>query len=162
MPMTAFEDQAIYPAAELFLIRQFMRKEGFKPKQWLLGTGLSEEQIRLPETQVSLRQFDIIYHNIYRITQRPDIGLALGHALNISRWGILSTALICARTLGSALEIGNRFRSLVRSRFVTAHSVPLFRTLNSRDRMPSLYSQEAFHGPQTPAPQISRTMAAAY
>ncbi|MEZ5505063.1 MAG: AraC family transcriptional regulator [Gammaproteobacteria bacterium] len=121
--MTAFEDQAIYPAAELFLIRQFMRKEGFKPKQWLLGTGLSEEQIRLPETQVSLRQFDIIYHNIYRITQRPDIGLALGHALNISRWGILSTALICARTLGDALETGNRFRSLVRSRFTLTPSV---------------------------------------
>lgn len=114
---TAFEDQAIYPGAELFLIKQFMRKEGFKPKQWLLGTGISEAQINQADTQVSLRQFDIIYHNIYRITQRPDIGLALGNALNISRWGVLATALICARTLGDALETGNRFRQLLHSRF---------------------------------------------
>lgn len=121
--MTAFEDQAIYPAAELFLIKQFMRKEGFKPKQWLLGTGIAEEQINLADTQVSLRQFDIIYHNIYRITQRPDIGLALGSALNISRWGVLATALICSRTLGDALDTGNRFRSLVRSRFSLTPSV---------------------------------------
>lgn len=115
--MTAFEDQAIYPSAELFLIKQFMKKEGFHPRQWLLGTGLKEEQLSNPETLVSLRQFDIIYHNIFRITQRPDIALALGDSLNISRWGVLSVAMICSQTLGAALETGNRFRNIVRSRF---------------------------------------------
>ncbi len=115
--MTAFEDQAIYPSAELFLIKQFMQREGFRPQQRLLGTGLKEEQICNPETLVSLRQFDIIYHNIFRITQRPDVALALGSSLNLSRWGVLSVAMLCAHTLGSALETGNRFRSLVRSRF---------------------------------------------
>lgn len=115
--MTAFEDQAIYPSAELFLIKQFMKREGFQPKHWLLGTGLKEEHIKDPETLVSLRQFDIIYHNIFRITKRPDVALALGTSLNLSRWGVLSIAMICAQTLGSALETGNRFRSIVRSRF---------------------------------------------
>ena len=116
--MAGFEDQAIFPAAELFLIKQFMKSEGFTPSQWLLGTGLREEQIRQPDTLVSQRQFDIIYHNIYRIARRPDIGLALGNALDISRWGILATALTCARTLGNALQTANRFRGLIRSRFL--------------------------------------------
>ncbi len=115
--MTAFEDQAIYPSAELFLIKQFMKKEGFQTKHWLLGTGLKEEHLKNPETLVSLRQFDIIYHNIFRITKRPDIALALGSNLNLSRWGVLSVAMICSQTLGAALETGNRFRSIVRSRF---------------------------------------------
>jgi AraC-like DNA-binding protein len=120
--MTAFEDQAIYPSAELFLIKQFMKREGFQPKHWLLGTGLKEEHILNPETLVSLRQFDIIYHNIFRITNRPDVALALGSALNLSRWGVLSIAMICSQTLGSALETGNRFRNIVRSRFsLTPH-----------------------------------------
>ncbi|MEE2730412.1 MAG: AraC family transcriptional regulator [Pseudomonadota bacterium] len=120
--MTAFEDQAIYPSAELFLIKQFMKREGFHPRQWLLGTGLKEEHILNPETLVSLRQFDIIYHNIFRITNRPDVALALGSSLNLSRWGVLSVAMICSQTLGSALETGNRFRSIVRSRFkLTPH-----------------------------------------
>jgi len=115
--MTAFEDQAIYPSAELFLIKQFMKKEGFQPRQWLLGTGLTEEQVMDPDTLVSLRQFDIIYHNVFRINKRPDIGLALGNSLNLSRWGVLSVAMTCARNLGTALETGHRFRDIVRSRF---------------------------------------------
>src|SRR5690606_10351454 len=115
--MAAFENHAIYSAAELFLLKQFMRQEGFLPNQWLLGTGLTEAQINRPETLVSLRQFDIIHRNIFRLVARPDVGLALGGALNLSRWGVLTTALICARTLGHALQNAHQFRTLVRSRF---------------------------------------------
>src|SRR5690606_10455205 len=115
--MAAFENHAIYPGAELFLLKQFMRQEGFMPKQWLLGTGLTEAQINQAETLVSLRQFDIIYRNIFRLAARPDLGLALGGALNLSRWGVLTTALVCARTLGHALQSAHEFRTLLRSRF---------------------------------------------
>ncbi len=120
--MANFENQAIYPAAELFLLNQFMLQEGFLPKQWLLGTGLTDAQINQPETLVSLRQYDIIHRNIFRLVARPDIGLALGGALNLSRWGVLTTALICAQTLGHALQTAHEFRTLVRSRFtLTTH-----------------------------------------
>lgn len=120
--VSTFEDQAIYPGAELFLIKTFMRSEGFAPKQWLLGTGLSEEQLQHADMLMSLRQFDIIYRNIFRLSARADIGLALGRALNLSRWGLLSGALICCKSLGDALETANRFRGLLRSRFtLTPH-----------------------------------------
>lgn len=115
--MSDFEHQIIFPAAELFLIRRYMRAQDFSPRQWLLGTGLDENAISRPDTLVSSHQFDIVYRNVYRLVERPDVGLHFGLALNLSRWGMLAMALICARTLGAALETANAYRTLLRSRF---------------------------------------------
>lgn len=115
--MQNFEDQAIYPSAELYLIDQFMRRHDFKPAQWLLGTGLREQDITHPELLVSLKQFDIIYRNIYRLSPEPDIGLQLGLALNLSRWGMVALAMMTERTVGYALEVAREFQTLVRGRF---------------------------------------------
>ncbi|MCG8315438.1 MAG: AraC family transcriptional regulator [Pseudomonadales bacterium] len=112
-----FEDQAVYPTAELFIIRQFMKSEGISPSQWLLGTGLEESDLYKMDLLVSLRQFDMIYRNLYRLCTRVDLGLALGRALNLSRWGILGMAQMCSKTLGDALETGNHYQGLLRSRF---------------------------------------------
>jgi len=115
--MSIFEHQAIYPSAELFLIKQFMHSEGFQAQQWLLGTGLSVKALKKSDTLVSLHQFDIIYRNVFRLVQSPDIGLRFGKALNLSRWGMLTLALTAARSLGAALQTANQHRSLIRSRF---------------------------------------------
>lgn len=112
-----FEDQAVYPVAELFLIRQFMKARQVKPAQWLLGTGLREEETYRQDTLVSLRQFDMIYRNIYRLCRQPGIGLELGRALNLSRWGVVGMAQMCSKTLGDALETGNQYQGLLRGRF---------------------------------------------
>jgi len=112
-----FENQAIFPSAELYLIKAFMRKEGVKPAQWLLGTSLSEDNLKQEDYLISLQQFDIIYRNVYRLAKGPDQGLRFGRALNLSRWGQLTTAMMTAKTLGAALEIANQHRLLVRSRF---------------------------------------------
>jgi len=112
-----FEKQAIFPSAELYLIKKFMLKEGVKPSQWLLGTGLSEERLQQEDYLISLQQFDIIYRNVYRLAKGPDHGLRFGHSLNLSRWGLLTTALTASKTLGAALEVANHHRLLIRSRF---------------------------------------------
>lgn len=112
-----FEHQAIFPAAELFLIRNFMKRRGIGSHQWLLGTGLNDQDLKHSEVRVSLRQFDMVYRNIYRLLPSPDTGLQLGLALNISRWGMLALAMISSRSLGAALASANRHRALVRSRF---------------------------------------------
>ena len=119
--MADFQNQTIFPAAELFLIRRYMRGLGCSPAQWLLGTGLTEDSIQRPDTLVSSRQFDIVYRNVYRLVSRPEAGLHFGGALNLSRWGMLAMALICARSLGAALETANTYRALLRSRFNLSH-----------------------------------------
>jgi AraC-like DNA-binding protein len=111
------EHRAIYPASELFLIKQFMQKEGFDASQWLFGSGLQAKEIKQADLLVSLHQFDLIYRNVFRLIQGPDAGFRFGDALNLSRWGVLTSALSCARTLGAALQVANDHRLLIRSRF---------------------------------------------
>jgi AraC-like DNA-binding protein len=112
------EHNAVYPAAELQLIRCFMDEHGIPMRSWLLGTGLADDCLDDTELRLSNRQFDIVHRNIARLLkQLPDAGLRLGVALNLSRWGMMAGALLCSRTLGEALATANRYRVLVRSRF---------------------------------------------
>lgn len=121
--MQPFQDQAVYPTAELYLLRNFMQELQIAPKAWLLGTGLIPEQIEDPATLVSFHQFDIIYRNIYRLVKQPDLGMVLGKSLNLSRWGILATALQSSRNVAAALNTAKKYRALVRSRFLLQEEV---------------------------------------
>jgi AraC-like DNA-binding protein len=113
--MSSNRQHAIYPTAELYLINRFSREKGLAASQWLMGTGINEEQLKRPDLLVSLGQFDSIYRNIYRLL--PNSGLELGKALNLSRWGLISNALVCSQTLGQAMQTASEYRSLLRSRF---------------------------------------------
>ena len=115
--MRDLQDLAIFPSAELFLIRGFMQQQGWQPRHWLLGSGLAVEHLGQPQLLVSQRQFDIIYRNVFRLSRRPTTGLLLGLAMNLSRWGVVAIALLSARTLGHALSLAGRYRALLRSRF---------------------------------------------
>jgi len=118
-----YENQAIFPSAELSLIKAFMQAEGHSAEKWLLGTGIPINSINEVDTLVSLNQFDIIYRNVFRLIKTKDVGFRLGQSLNISRWGVLSLAFISSSTLGIALEIANQHRVLVRSRFDLSHDI---------------------------------------
>lgn len=60
----------------------------------------------------------MIQRNISRLlSDLPDAGIRLGHSLNLSRWGVLSGALLSSQTLGAALATANQYKILVRSQF---------------------------------------------
>jgi len=114
---THLTQQAIYPSAELVLIAEFMHSQGIQTKQWLMGTGLDEAHFAHPEQSISFEQFDVIYRNVYRLVNKPAPGLHLGEKLNISRWGLLTTALVCSQTLETGLYTASLYKSLLRTRF---------------------------------------------
>ncbi|KZY73311.1 hypothetical protein A3740_19245, partial [Oleiphilus sp. HI0068] len=116
-----FEDLAIFPGSELELIRRFMACEGVAESNWLFGSGLDFQISQSLGSAISLKQFDVIYRNVYRLANRPGLGIDFGLALNLSRWGMLSSALLCAKTLGHALAIADEFKEILRSRFTISN-----------------------------------------
>lgn len=121
--MSEHQEQALYPGAELFLLQRFMQSQKVSG-DWLLGTGITAADFADTDIRLSNHQFDIVHRNIARLLGRhADAGLRLGSALNLSRWGMMAGALMCSRTLGEALATANRFRVLVRSRFLLRASV---------------------------------------
>jgi AraC-like DNA-binding protein len=116
--MSTYEEQAIYPSAELYLLGRFMHNYGISPQRWLLGTGITNDEANNPDTRLSIHQFDVIQRNISRLlSDMPDAGIRLGASLNLSRWGVLAGALLSSQTLGDALATANQLKILVRSRF---------------------------------------------
>ena len=113
-----FEELAVFPGSELELIRNFMAGKGVAETKWLFGSGLAIQEIMPPGHAISLKQFDAIYRNVYRLANTPGVGIEFGLALNLSRWGMLSAALLCANTLGHALAIADEFKAILRSRFI--------------------------------------------
>lgn len=117
MTNRAIETQSVYPGAELILIARFMEKYRIPPEKWLLGSGLPIQHFDKPEQLVSLQQFDVIYRNVYRLIDEPDLGLRFGKQLNITRWGLLASALLSSQKLETALFTASKYKSLLRSRF---------------------------------------------
>ena len=113
----AIENQSVYPGAELVLIEQFMKGYKIPPKKWLMGTGLTAEHFDTPEQLASLQQFDVIYRNVFRLVNETNLGLKFGSHLNITRWGLLASALLSSQTLETALFTASKYKSLLRSRF---------------------------------------------
>lgn len=109
--------QETFHGSELYLLEQFMARRNFQPNQWLVGSGLTASAIRDPDTLVTVDQVDVMYRNVYRLCPEPDVGLALGRAMNLTRWGVFALAMLCADSLGDALMTANRYRELTHSRF---------------------------------------------
>lgn len=117
MAQQSYQDAAIFPGSELELIRQFMHSEGIADQAWTLGSGLDHVRFDVIGSAISWHQFDTIYRNVYRLAQRPGLGIDFGLSLNLSRWGVLAAGLLCANTLGHALAIAYDYRAILRSRF---------------------------------------------
>lgn len=115
--LNEISQQAVYPAAELILIKDFMDELNIPAQRWLQGTGLSPEYFRDSEQWVSMDQFDLVYRNVFRLIKVSDKGLKFGQRLNLSRWGLLASALISSQTLETALYTASKYKSLLRSRF---------------------------------------------
>ncbi|MGI9282974.1 MAG: AraC family transcriptional regulator ligand-binding domain-containing protein [Endozoicomonas sp.] len=112
-----FEDQALFPGNELYRIHQLLLEEEISLSMLLLGTGLPESCLTDPEVLLSWRQFDIIYRNAFRLSQRKDVGLLIGNCMDLTRWGVLGSAMSSCLDINHALGLANHYRDFVRSPF---------------------------------------------
>lgn len=114
-----FEDLKVFPTGEIPIIDRFMQAQGIPRSRWLLGTRWRPEDIDDVDkvASASLNELDILYRNVFRLSKYPDTGLRFGKALNLSRWGILGTAMVSAENLSAALLTQRRFLPLIHSRY---------------------------------------------
>ncbi|WP_346837834.1 AraC family transcriptional regulator [Microbulbifer sp. SAOS-129_SWC] len=86
-----------------------MAELGVPLRQILEGSGIPERQLKNPEARTSFNQLEIIFRNALRLSPRPDIGLLAAGKAHFSDFGIIGFALISARTLADAFELGLRY-----------------------------------------------------
>ncbi|WP_165767325.1 AraC family transcriptional regulator [Parendozoicomonas haliclonae] len=115
MASRVFKEQPLFPGNELQRIDELLSQEGISRSSLLMGTGLPETCLSDINILLSWEQFDIIYRNVYRLSQHPHIGLLVGSSLDITRWGVLGMAMSSARDIDHALGVANYYRHIVRS-----------------------------------------------
>ena len=85
---------------------------GVPVREILEGSGVLERQLQNPETRVSFEQITVLARNVVHLSPQPDIGFLAGRQAHFSDFGVVGYALISARTLANAIELGLRYLRL--------------------------------------------------
>lgn len=112
-----------HPIVGLLPALQVMATLGFSAEDCLAGSGVSPAQLNDPDAQVSLAQEIRIFQNYLRLSGDPTIGLQLGEAYALQRYGIFGYAVLSAQTLRQALAVIQNFGDLTFTWFGFTHAV---------------------------------------
>ncbi len=99
------------PASALLLAR-LAAEHGLPVERALAGTGLTEEALRSPRTEVTVRQELAVVRALLGVAPAVPAALAAGTRYHLTTYGIWGFALASSPTVGSALEVGLRFIDL--------------------------------------------------
>lgn len=105
------------PIRALLLPLSVMDSLGFDTRRCLLGTGVTNSQLKGGSARISLQQELRFYRNILDITGDPTIGLKLGEPFVPQHYGLFGYALMSAETFRHALAITENYGRLTFSFF---------------------------------------------
>jgi AraC-like DNA-binding protein len=83
-----------------------MRQRGYAPEAVLSGSGIAPGSLQKPTKLITRAQELLVFSNCLALTQDGSIGLELGAAHNLPRYGLLGYTMMVSPTLGDALQVG--------------------------------------------------------
>lgn len=110
-----------------------MQGMGYTAQQCLEGTGITEEDLSVPEPaqEFTLDQEFRFHRNLLRLTSDPLLGLKLGKVYTLQSYGLVGYAFLSAPTLRQALTIVRNYGpltfTLFRTDFVTEGPLAILR-----------------------------------
>lgn len=94
-----------------------MESLGFDRQACLKGTGILLSELESAEARMSLQQELSFYRNALHLSDDPTVGLKLGEAYAVPRYGLFGYALLSAATFRHALSLAENFGQLTFSFF---------------------------------------------
>jgi AraC-like DNA-binding protein len=129
--------QATIPPLILAGLMDYAHGKGFSPERWLVGTGLTPEQLQQSQTLVSFRQASTVVRRALRELPNDALGLLYGSREGVVSFGMLGFAMMSCRNLGEAFEIGIQYHQASGSLMdVVAEVMPTEVALRVYERFP--------------------------
>ncbi|MBE1298983.1 MAG: helix-turn-helix domain-containing protein [Alteromonadaceae bacterium] len=97
------------PTFYLPQIKSTLQENGVLVKDWLVASGLTEEQIAVHQGHIPVNKYLSLINNAVRMSKLPDIGLQVGNKLNIGSHGLLGFSLLNCQDLEQALDLLERY-----------------------------------------------------
>ncbi len=110
--LTSLADERAYHAHKITALTRFMENEGVAPEDTLANTGLTTEQVALPDTRISIRQLATTFSNILEHSSDPALALRAGQQFNVSHYGLYGFALLTSNSLRRTLEFAIQYHRL--------------------------------------------------
>jgi AraC-like DNA-binding protein len=102
----------IYAPLKIAAVVATLADCGVSAQAALAGTGLTEDQLRIPQTRSSIQQLLIVGRNALKWVDRVDLGVQAGLRMHASAYGMYGYALLCAESLRHAYEMAVRYHQL--------------------------------------------------
>ncbi len=97
------------PSQYFAVLSDLLEDRGHSARELLEGSGLSPEDIRVPDRWIDHRVFEQIVARAYQLTGNPALGLDFGERLNISSHTALGYAAMNCETLEQAIALFLRY-----------------------------------------------------
>lgn len=105
-------DERVYHGYKIEAIVRFMAGEGVSSEHILANTGLTVDELRLPDTRISIRQLAITFVNMREHSPAPCVALRAGQHINVSNYGPYGFALQSCSSLRCTLDFSIRNHKL--------------------------------------------------
>lgn len=97
------------PTFYLPQIKTTLQENGVLIQDWLVASGLTEEQIAAHQGHIPVNKYLSLINNAVRMSKLPDIGLQVGNKLSIGSHGLLGFSLLNCHDLEQALKLLERY-----------------------------------------------------
>lgn len=111
MPHAAIEEKRYTPNKILALVDSAV-EFNLGAEQILSGTGLSPEELLIPGTLTSSRQFLTAVENAFRLGAPSCLSTSTAEKIHLSSYGMYGFAMLCAETLGKANLFAVKYQQL--------------------------------------------------
>lgn len=104
-------------AAYLYHLLELAKRWGVSGSKLLAGTGVSSNLAASPDKRVDLRHSYILTRRLLALSGRAELGMEFGLAVKPTSHGFLGYAFMSSATLGKAILLLNKYRSLYLGQF---------------------------------------------
>ncbi|RLA03039.1 MAG: hypothetical protein DRQ47_05860, partial [Gammaproteobacteria bacterium] len=91
---------------------RYIERSSINLEQCLLGTDISRDQLHDNKSKIHLTQLLRFCENIRELSDDRYLGLAIGSEIHLADYGMFGFAVMSAKTLRQAIELGMRLISL--------------------------------------------------
>ena len=105
-------NEKLYPVVKIAMVIEALKSEGVSPKEALVATQVSENQLSSPTTRVSANQIMQSYRNAIGMSRNPHFAYQTGLKFHVSTYGMWGFAILSSTNFRQTMAFAANYHLL--------------------------------------------------